>query len=248
MFAGRFVAPYPVTLLLVLGLWALCGCGGSASSNLGPQSTPDATTGSGACVSGQQSACACPGSATVGAQICNTDGHSFGPCMGCGANDAQPFMEDDAPNDGGATRDAAAREAASPEAGGSSCAPPDGGLPCDPGHVSCGGSPCPTSTSFCCETSTGASATCDQTGTTCTQSEVHCDESADCDGGVCCMSIAVSFVTTVKSTCQATCATGTYQLCRSSTECGTGQSCIPQTCLAGSDTEACTTVPGCTAK
>ena len=46
MFANRFVALYPVTLLL--WLWAACGCGGTATGGLGPVSGPDATTGSGA--------------------------------------------------------------------------------------------------------------------------------------------------------------------------------------------------------
>jgi hypothetical protein len=245
MFATRLS---PLAAALFLGLLGLCGCGGTATGGLGPALRPDATTGTGACVPGQQSACACPNSSNVGAQICNADGHSFGPCMGCDGSDAQLAMPDDASNDGGATRDGALLEAASHDAGHSNCAPPDGGLPCDPGQVSCGGSPCPTSTSFCCETVTGSSGTCDQIGATCTQSEVHCDEGADCDGSVCCLAIAVSFATSVKATCHATCPTGTYRLCRSNTECGAGQSCIPQTCLGGGSTEACTTVPGCTPK
>jgi len=63
------------------------------------------------------------------------------------------------------------------------------------------------------------------------------------------MAIQVGFSTTFKATCQATCTTGTYQLCRSNTECGAGKACIPQTCpLTGTSTEACSTVTGCTAK
>jgi len=249
MLASRFVAPYPVALLLWLG--ATCGCGGSASSSsIGPGSTPDATTGSGACVPGQSSQCTCPGSAAVGAQVCSADGHSFGACT-CGAGDAQPLTGDDASNGGGGVvdaGDAAVGEAASPEAGPPSCSAPDGGLPCDPGQISCGASTCTAGTSFCCQNVSGSTGTCDPTGTVCTQSEVHCNEAADCDGGVCCMAIAVSFATSVKATCETRCATGTYQLCRSNTECGAGHSCVVQTCLVGSTTEACTTVAGCTPK
>src|SRR5579863_4658869 len=79
MFASRLSA---LAAALFLGLLGLCGCGGTATGGLGAALRPDATTGSGACVSGQQSACACPNSSNVGAQICNADGHSFGPCMG----------------------------------------------------------------------------------------------------------------------------------------------------------------------
>src|SRR5512147_1333155 len=35
------------------------------------------------CVVGTQVECACPGSTKTGVQVCNADGHSFGPCAGC---------------------------------------------------------------------------------------------------------------------------------------------------------------------
>lgn len=249
MHASRLVAVFASTFL-VSGL-ASYGCGGSSSTGIGPVAPgPDATTGSTTCVPGQRSACACPGSVSGGVQTCNQDGHSFGPCLDCGAGDAEPPVDDDASKDGGTVGDAAGPETGGLEASGPPCTPPDGGLPCDPGNVSCAGSTCPTRTTFCCEPDTETSGTCDQIGTTCTQSELYCDETADCEGGVCCMTITTSFIgTTVKAICQTTCATGSYQLCRSNTECGTGKPCIAQTCpLTGTDIEACSTVAGCTAK
>jgi len=249
MHASRFVALFACTFLLS-GLASL-GCGGSSSTGIGPPPPgPDATTGSGNCTPGQQSACACPGSSASGAQTCNSDGHSFGPC-GCGEGDAEgTSVADDASNgskDGGVTGDGAGPEAGGPEAGGSVCNPPDGGLPCEPGKIDCAGSTCSAPATFCCQTASATSGTCDQPGALCAESELHCDEAADCEGGVCCMTIN-AFSTTVKATCQSACATGSFQLCRSDTECGAGK-CIPQTCpLTGTDTEACSTVTGCNAK
>lgn len=211
----------------------------------------DATVSTGGCVAGTQSSCACPGLGATGVQVCDGNGQSFGPCTQCGAGDSGPSSMGggDALNEADVdTGDGAAPEAGPPDAGGPVCDPPDGGLPCDPGHVQCAGSTCATATTFCCETSTGSSGMCDPAKATCTQSESHCDEALDCDGGVCCMSITISFATTVKSTCQATCPTGSYQLCRSNTECGAGKACVVQTCISGNDTEACSTVPGCTPK
>jgi hypothetical protein len=270
MLADRGISLRAATLLV--GLLATCGCGLSTGGTL--SLALDATTGSNSCIPGQQSVCACPGSATPGAQTCNSDGHSLGACMGCGAGDGAPSARDDTSDAGGATgdaaagagatgdaaagggttrdaamRDAASLEAASREGGGFNCDPPEGGPPCDPGHVPCGGSSCPTSTSFCCQTLTGLAGTCDQTGSTCTQgASLHCDEAADCDAGVCCLSPIGAAGATVTATCQATCPSGTFQLCRSNRECLSGQPCIAQTCLGGSDEEACSIVTGCSAK
>jgi hypothetical protein len=66
-------------LLLVL----LAGCGSDPSSSFDGPSAPAK-----ACVSGQQLACACPGSPTSGAQVCRDDGTGFGPCLGCAGGDA----------------------------------------------------------------------------------------------------------------------------------------------------------------
>jgi hypothetical protein len=184
----------------------------------------------------------------MGVQRCNSDGQSFGFCMGCGGNDTGAQNGDGEASDGAAVGDDAAGQEGGLQEGGVHCDPPDGGAPCDPGSVPCGGKDCPTSTSFCCETATGSSGTCDMNGAFCTQSSVHCNESADCDGGVCCMTLSIGFTTTVTSTCRASCPTGTYQLCHSNNECGSGKPCIVQTCVSGNETEACSTVPTCTPK
>ncbi|MBI3202093.1 MAG: hypothetical protein HYZ29_11165 [Myxococcales bacterium] len=58
---------------LALGL-SLVGCSDDAGAG-------DAEAGQ--CLPGEQVACACPGGASKGAQICADDGKSFGACLGC---------------------------------------------------------------------------------------------------------------------------------------------------------------------
>lgn len=41
-----------------------------------------------ACAPGQQIECACPGSATKGAQVCKADGSGYGTCEPCGIGGA----------------------------------------------------------------------------------------------------------------------------------------------------------------
>ena len=65
----------PVTAFCLLA-GVVVGCGGDDGS------TTDGSGGGGACVPGSQSACACPGGAAQGVQICQSDG-SLGACDGC---------------------------------------------------------------------------------------------------------------------------------------------------------------------
>jgi hypothetical protein len=258
----RSLRPAPI-LALALAVWAGPACGGSAPTRFGlladagggtTGNGADATTGSNSCVPGQQSACACPGLSIEGAQTCNADGRSFGPCTGCGGNvdgtapqgaDAGSPAEDGAPADGSST------DTGDTGPGNPACDVPTGGLPCDPGNVTCSGagSSCAISTSYCCENLAGSTGTCSQSGSSCSQSDsLECDETADCNGGVCCMAISVGLLgTTVTATCKPSCSNGEFELCRSNTECPSGK-CTPQSCISGGNTEACTTVTGCTAK
>lgn len=230
-----------VIIRLLLGL-AIGGCsagsGGKPDANA---SGADATVGANACIPGQQSSCACPGTSLItGAQICGAGGQGYGPCMGCGASDTQP----DAATDGGVAADASEIESGIPEAGGSACVRPDGGLPCDPGQLSCGSSTCSVSTSFCCEQVTGSpDGSCSLNGSTCSLAvEEHCDEAADCDAGQCCFSLGSPSI----ATCKARCNPGTdTPLCHSNAECDSGR-CLLQPCaIGGGSVEACGIVAGC---
>jgi hypothetical protein len=85
---------------------ALVGaCGGAPGSPLLSVGAPDATAGGGSCVAGQQIACACPGGAAGGTQVCNANGTGYGACAGCGLPDASSPAEDGAtspvPDSGG---------------------------------------------------------------------------------------------------------------------------------------------------
>lgn len=124
------------------------------------------------------------------------------------------------------------------------CTPIDGGLACDPGHVTCGGTSCDLTKQFCCITDAGAGNTCTtyppDSGpppkNSCTgETKVLCDEAADCPSGqVCCGFVGASggFATS----CAASCGTG-IQFCRGSAEC-TSDSCVAQTCR-GESVETC---------
>src|SRR5271166_3149805 len=64
-------------------------CGGVATNGIGlvgDAGNQDATTG-GACVPGQQVACACVGGGVTGVQTCKPGGDGFAECLGCPAGD-----------------------------------------------------------------------------------------------------------------------------------------------------------------
>jgi hypothetical protein len=141
----------------------------------------------------------------------------------------------------------------SPEAG--SCVVPEGGAPCDPGHVVCDNAPCAVPANFCCGTAGngGFTETCETAGTSCGGLSAACDETADCAGGQICCLVATSF-TSANLACQTgtSCSGGLFsiQVCRTSAECESGSGpCIPQQCTLGGGSvtiEACGNVPTCT--
>lgn len=83
----------------VLG-WVLAACAVEEPRD------PNGVGGSGgepACVPGEQRACACPGGAPDGVQVCADEGDRFGPCVGCpGGSDGGTLDGADA-TDGAAT-------------------------------------------------------------------------------------------------------------------------------------------------
>jgi hypothetical protein len=115
------------------------------------------------------------------------------------------------------------------EGGARACLVPDGGAPCNPGTVPCGSTTCNTATEYCCEESNG-DGTCDPVnGGSCASGiKVACNEAADCASGVCCQEDTYG---PHSATCQTSCPTGYFQVCRTDAECGTDGSGAPQTCI-----------------
>ena len=158
----------------------------------------------------------------------------------------------DATTDGegvdGAASDGAsdASDASAPKPDG--CVPVEGGLACDPGHVTCGTTSCDLAKQFCCIDDGGASLTCDDDPPDsgggpppppppngCTGTKATCDEAADCPSGqICCgfVGIGGGFATA----CETSCGNG-LQFCRGSAECVKGD-CVVQTCQ-GETVETC---------
>jgi hypothetical protein len=143
-------------------------------------------------------------------------------------------LADGAIGDGGPT--GTVGEAAAPT---SSCQPPQGGSPCDPGLVGCGGSSCTTSSQYCCVAGGGdggPGGTClAYNNSSCPNGALTlgCDETSDCASGVCCeQSVALGVAGSTQ--CMSSCPSGWFQICKSNTECGGGSSgggnCIRQTC------------------
>ncbi len=128
---------------------------------------------------------------------------------------------------------------------GSMCAPPDGGLPCTPGVVDCGGAPCDLSTGTC--TSYGPEWACYQQGVVgAGYPGPSCDEAADCAADeVCCLAGSnVPGLSCQKLNATNECpSTFTYggppqpaiayaQVCRSDNECPSGK-CAIWNCSGG---------------
>jgi len=70
-----------VALVSALSMATAVACGSSSGGGAGSDAGGDAT--SKVCTPGQQVSCACPGSTVTGAQVCGSDGTSYGACMGC---------------------------------------------------------------------------------------------------------------------------------------------------------------------
>ncbi|MBK6694365.1 MAG: hypothetical protein IPG50_19485 [Myxococcales bacterium] len=124
------------------------------------------------------------------------------------------------------------------------CSAISGGLPCDPGKLSCGSSTCDTATQECCVDLTGASAkpACVNKGS-CANVALQCDEADDCGSGeVCCFS--ASGVTPTGSLCQSgPCGLGDFsQSCRGDGECAGSGSCGSGSCK-GFAIQTCSPLP-----
>jgi hypothetical protein len=95
-------------------------------------------------------------------------------------------------------------------------------------QVLCADAGCSVPADYCCiESDAGES--CIDAGFPCGGNKVRCDQTADCESGVCCATPdAVSF--TIELACQSSC-TGTYarKACASDAECG-AEKCIVETC------------------
>ena len=172
---------------------------------------------------------------------------AVGLLLACGGDDGSTDGGADATQgtDGAQGNDASADAPSDGTAPGpDGCVPVEGGLACDPGHVTCGTTPCDVATQFCCITDGGAKQTCDTDppdsgkpppATCTTGSKAFCDEAADCPSGqLCCGFVGAGggFATT----CAASCGTG-IQFCRGSAECTSG-SCVVQQCR-GENVETC---------
>jgi hypothetical protein len=180
-----------------VGLGLCVACGDDAASD-GTGAMPVAAPGM-SCNAGMEYACPCSGVAEMGTQLCNLDGRSFAPCLGCPAPMIDPAQ---AGITGGAAMGGAGGMLASPDAG-----PGDAGLLPGPADAAapppalgptCGvGLPvvCELGSELCCvrsldtDTCVAADAlgACDCPIQGCDVLTVRCDGPEDCDAGqVCC--------------------------------------------------------------
>ncbi len=125
---------------------------------------------------------------------------------------------------------------------------PDGGVPPNPGSVTCGSTSCAVATSFCCVAPDGG-ATCQTSGGTCTAlggAKHECDEAADCPATqVCCYELD-ALTSTFSTACHVDCAGGgglRDQACKQTAECLDG-TCAVHACDGGATIEACKPFPG----
>jgi hypothetical protein len=197
--------------------------GDDASPETGPDSGADSTVADAADDTGSNDAGTGPGS---------TEG---GP-IDAGSPDASGAGAPDASQLGG-------------DGGLSACLVPEGGASCTPGTVSCGNSSCSTATDYCCAASDGGG-TCNpnDAGTCASGVRVACNEAADCpSGSVCCQLDAYG---PHSATCETSCPTGYFQVCRTDSECATSAStdthtCIVQLCPPSEGAAATVTLEAC---
>jgi hypothetical protein len=135
--------------------------------------------------------------------------------------------------DAGSDSSVAPAEASAPPA---TCQPPSGGAACDPGTVTCGGVSCSTSNSVCCTDEDGGGSCAADNSAGCPGGDLsqQCDETGDCSSGVCCEEV-IGLGVAGPTQCMASCPSGWFQVCKSNTECGTGDGgglnrCVLQTC------------------
>ncbi len=160
-----------------------------------------------------------------------------GTFMACSSGDTSGGDAGDA-----TTQDVVGNNDAANDAGGNdtgptsdACVPADGGLACDPAHVTCGTKACDAGTQFCCISDAGTKFTCDNlsadggipTNVCAGSTKDTCDEAANCPAGqICCGFVGPGGG--FSTACQTSCGTG-LQFCRSSTECKAGV-CTVQLC------------------
>lgn len=237
----------PVTLACCLiGLASaplvLAHCGGSSASSpktdAGPGSSSGFSSGGGNSSGGNTSS---GGSSGDDGSL----GSSSGSSGGTSGDDGSVGS-----SSGGSSSGGEGGTTSSSSSGGGGVPVPEGGVASDPDNVTCGGSPCNTTTDHCCETAD--SGTCQPLNGACAAGalSLECNEAADCAGGnVCCTALAYGQHAT---TCTAgACAPGTFQLCRTDSECGSAdagaasQKCIVQTCYTSQAMTQTVTVEAC---
>jgi hypothetical protein len=104
--------------------------------------------------------------------------------------------------------------------------------------VPCGSASCSTATQYCCSNGDGGG-TCDPyNGGSCASGvKVSCNEATDCASGVCCEPDQFGPQST---SCMPSCPAGNFQVCRTDSECGGGDSGAPHKCIV----QKCPTGPG----
>lgn len=138
-------------------------------------STSFGSVGNEPCTPGEQQACACPGGAPDGVQVCASTGDRFDPCTGCGSTESGDASISDSSGESPASSDGGEASSTQPGADTSS----DGGMGLCAGHCTNGvqdcdepwtdcGPDCPTDEyTFCdclIDTPRNGSEVCDDTG------------------------------------------------------------------------------------
>jgi hypothetical protein len=184
----------------------------------------------------------------------------FGTLYACGGDDSTPALGVADSGGGGNTDGSSALDTGVTTGDGAIITPPtdggtpgdgsitiiDGGVPSNPGAVSCGPSVNCTAGNFCCADPADGGFSCQNGGGSCpgTAGHLECDETADCnliaDAAllVCCYEVADGVVS---SSCHADCNGGggnRFQACKAQSECTTG-TCAAHTCLDGQHIESC---------
>ncbi len=121
------------------------------------------------------------------------------------------------------------------EAGNDATELPESGLPPDRGRTQCGTRTCTLANSVCCYQAASSPACTDKANPSCSGVLAECDEGADCDSGVCCVTDVRTYG--VETACKTACGPGEPRACRVSNECS-GRTCVAWGC-AGTVVETC---------
>jgi hypothetical protein len=126
---------------------------------------------------------------------------------------------------------------------------PPGGLPVNPGIVTCGGLQCEVDLGGLCCAGPGVAGggDCFDAGISCPPGtgQILCNEKADCESDQFCCASPPSSGGYLTASCEASCTGAQIQLCRTNGECP-GDECVIQKCPDGLVYEACglSTSPG----